>query len=371
MVRLESITKSFEGIPVVRDFSLEIQAGDRFTLLGESGCGKTTLLRLIAGFESPDGGRVVINGKDMTAVPVERRPVGFIFQNYALFPHMTVYDNIATGPRVRRQPESGMAKRIGELLEITRLTALRDAWPDRLSGGERQRVAIARAIVNEPEILLLDEPLSALDATLRQKLRAELVEIQKALNITFLFVTHDQEEAMSLATRMGIMHEGRLLQSGDPRELYDRPASPYAARFLGEVNTLRGVAGKQEGRRVTLSLGAAGTLLCETGQRLNAGQEVSGFIRPERMFFAEPAGGDPLVQTLEGTVIDRQFLGGFTRYHVQLKNGATLRVPSPHSGLGSEDPEVGRNDPVRVWFSGRDLILFPDGGTAMPQTEST
>ncbi|SVC29369.1 uncharacterized protein METZ01_LOCUS282223, partial [marine metagenome] len=240
MVKLDSISKSFGGKPVVENVSLEIEEGERFTLLGRSGCGKTTLLRLIAGFETPDSGTIAIEGQDVGSLPVEQRPVGLIFQNYALFPHMTVYDNIAVGPRIRRHPEIDIAKSIDELLEITHLQALRDAHPGQISGGEAQRVALARAVINRPKILLLDEPLSALDPSLRQHLREELVEMQRALGITFLFVTHDQEEAMGLATRMGIMDNGCLQQVGTPSELYERPQTTFIAEFLGEVNRLSG-----------------------------------------------------------------------------------------------------------------------------------
>ena len=225
MLKLDSISKSFGGNTVLENISLEIESGERFTLLGRSGCGKTTLLRIIAGFENPDSGSIFIDGQDVGSLPVEQRPIGMIFQNYALFPNMSVYDNIAVGPRIRKQPEPQIASKIEELLEITHIRSLRDVYPRQISGGEAQRVALARAVINRPKILLLDEPLSALDLSLRQNLREELVDMQRTLGITFLFVTHDQEEAMGLATHMGIMDNGCLQQVGTPTELYEKPDS--------------------------------------------------------------------------------------------------------------------------------------------------
>ena len=260
MVKLEGITKAFDSRKVLENCSLEIEEGERFVLLGQSGCGKTTLLRLIAGFDQPDQGRIWIGGQEISSLPVEQRPVGFIFQRHALFPHMNVYDNIAVGPRVRGLPEPEIASQIDKLLEITRLTELRHAWPGQLSGGESQRVALARAVINKPKVLLLDEPLSALDEGLRQNLREELMDIQRTFGITFLFVTHDQEEAMSLADRMSILEGGSFLQVGTPQTLYDQPADPFTASFLGEINRLEGTVIQQTGNQITLSLQEAGNL---------------------------------------------------------------------------------------------------------------
>ena len=244
MLKLESVSKSFGEKSVLKDISLEIREGERFTLLGQSGCGKSTLLRLIAGFETPDKGKIWIEGKEVNSLPIEKRPIGLIFQNYALFQHMTVYDNIATGPRVRHLSESEIAKQVDELLELTHLKKVKNSYPQHISGGEAQRVALARAVINRPKILLLDEPLSALDPSLRQYLRLELIEMQKALGITFLFVTHDKEEAMSIATEMCIMEKGSIKQYGSPKELYEKPKSSFIANFLGEINCLNGTVEK-------------------------------------------------------------------------------------------------------------------------------
>ncbi len=356
MVRLESVSKSFGAKEVIRELSLQVEPGERFILLGRSGCGKTTLLRMIAGFEAPDRGSILIGGEEVGPLPVERRPVGIIFQNYALFPHMTVYDNIAVGPRIRHVPESETEKQIGELLEVTRLTELRGAYPERLSGGEAQRVALARAIINQPKILLLDEPLSALDPALRQSLREELVEIQKTLGITFLFVTHDQEEAMSLATRMGILEEGRLLQTGTPEELYDSPNSPFVAEFLGDINRLSGTVEEQSGTRVTVSIGMAGTIRGESGTEYSKGQQVTCFIRPEKIYFGGARKGGH--NTLEGILQGEAFFGSFTRYRVELKNGQTITVTQPHGQRGDGTPVGRKGDAVRLGFAPEDVKLF-------------
>ncbi len=359
MVKLESISKSFADKTVIRDFSLTIESGERFILLGRSGCGKTTLLRILAGFEHPDRGTIRIDGDPVGSLPVERRPVGFIFQTHALFPHMTVYDNIAVGPRVRQVPEPEIAGRIEELLKITRLEGLRDAWPRRLSGGESQRVALARAIINQPRILLLDEPLSALEPSLRQSLREELVEMQKALDITFLFVTHDQEEAMSLATRMGILEDGHLLQVGTPADLYKRPNSPFVAGFLGDVNRLAGSVEDHAQNRVRILLDGGDRIESVSESAFDPGQRVTCFIRPENMRFAADA-SLPTLNCLEGTVISKSFFGSCTRYKVQLKAGAVLQVPVQH-GSG-ETPATGfeKADRVRVVFAVEDVLLFPE-----------
>jgi ABC-type Fe3+/spermidine/putrescine transport system ATPase subunit len=353
MVRLESITKSFGPKTVLEDCSLTIEEGERFVLLGQSGCGKTTLLRLIAGFDQPDRGRIFIGGQEVGALPVEQRPVGFIFQRHALFPHMNVYDNIAVGPRVRGIPESEIERQIDELLEITRLTELRHAWPGQLSGGESQRVALARAVINKPKVLLLDEPLSALDDSLRQNLREELMDMQRAFGITFLFVTHDQEEAMSLADRMSILESGSLLQVGTPQALYDQPADPFTASFLGEINRLEGTVLQQTGNQVTLSLHEAGTLTALSDNTYAENTQLHCFLRPERLSLKDRGVGEA-VNCLEGTVIQKLFFGNRFQYRVQLKNESVLNVQVPYS----ESTIWEKGDSLSVSFAYRDVYLF-------------
>ena len=353
MVRLEHVSKSFGARSVLDNCSLTIEEGERFVLLGQSGCGKTTLLRLIAGFDQPDNGSIFIDGQDIGVLPVEQRPVGFIFQRHALFPHMNVYDNIAVGPRVRGVPEPEIEKQIDTLLEITRLGPLRRAWPGQLSGGESQRVALARAVINKPKVLLLDEPLSALDESLRQDLREELMDIQRAFGTTFLFVTHDQEEAMSLADRMSILEGGRLLQVGTPQALYDQPADPFTASFLGEVNTLEATVTGQSGNQVTLSLDQAGTLTALTETSYTSGTRLYCYVRPERLLLNDSGTGET-VNRLEGRVIQKLFFGNRVRYRIQLHNEKILNVQVPYG----ENTTWEKGDPLAVTFKPQDVYLF-------------
>ena len=353
MVRLEGITKSFGPKTVLKDCSLVIEEGERFVLLGQSGCGKTTLLRLIAGFDRPDSGRILIGGEEVGALPVEQRPVGFIFQRHALFPHMNVYDNIAVGPRVRDIPENEIERQIDELLEITRLTELRHAWPGQLSGGESQRVALARAVVNKPKVLLLDEPLSALDESLRQNLRVELMDIQRAFGITFLFVTHDQEEAMSLADRMSILEGGSLLQVGSPQTLYDQPADPFTASFLGDINRLEGTVVQQTENRVTLSLGEAGTVTALSDITHTNNTKLNCYLRPERLLLNDRTASEE-GNRLDGKVVQKLFFGNRFQYRVQLKNESILNVQVP----SGENALWKKGDAVTVGFEDKDIFLF-------------
>ncbi len=361
MVRLDSISKSFGDNTVVDNISLEIEAGERFTLLGRSGCGKTTLLRMIAGFETPDSGTISIEGQDVGSLPIEKRPVGLIFQNYALFPHMSVYDNIAVGPRIRKHSESETAKRIDELLEITHLKALRDVYPGQISGGEAQRVALARAVINRPKILLLDEPLSALDLSLRQRLREELIEMQRALGITFLFVTHDQEEAMGLATRMGIMDKGCLQQVGTTAELYERPETDFIAEFLGDVNRLTGKVEQRTGNQITVSLGAVGNIQCVSEIPGLENQNITCYVRPEKLFFDTDRPQTQPVNIFQGTLRDIQFFGSHSRYQLELAGGQTLTLSIQHRKPRTAQYSIG--DSVRVLCAVSDVFTARRGAS--------
>jgi len=360
MIRLEHIHKAFGDLSVLRDFSLELEPGERFVLLGPSGCGKTTLLRLIAGFEMPDAGAIYIEGQNVGALPVERRPVGFIFQRHALFPHKTVYDNIAVGPRVRGMDEAEIERRVGELLEITRLAAKRHAWPAQLSGGEAQRVALARAVINRPKLLLLDEPLSALDESLRQNLREELMEMQQAFGITFLFVTHDREEAMTLAHRMSVLHAGRPLQVGASETLYRRPQHPVVAGFLGEINRLHGVVASVSGLQVTLRLTGEGALTGVAQTPLKPGDSAMACIRPEHWQVLAPDTRTPDENPLAGTVRTVSFLGSRLRLSIELTGGDVVHALCSHA------PETGRLTPgtrVSLACSSEEVMVF-SGETA-------
>ena len=242
-IALVGVSRFHGAHQALADLNLAIGAGEFFSLLGPSGCGKTTTLRLIAGFDRPDRGRILLQGRDLTAAPPHRRPVNLVFQNYALFPHLNVWDNVAFGPRSQRLPDGEVRRRVGELLEVVRLGELARRRPHQLSGGQQQRVALARALVNAPAALLLDEPLAALDPDLRRTMRAELQRIQRQVGITFLLVTHDREEALSLSDRLAVLHRGRLEQVGTPRQLYDQPRTALVATFLGAANLLPEPAG--------------------------------------------------------------------------------------------------------------------------------
>ncbi len=356
MIELQGISKSFGDHSVIRDFSLKIDPEERFILLGQSGCGKTTLLRILAGFETPDSGEILINGQRVNQLAVEDRPVGFIFQNHALFPHMTVYDNIAVGPRIRGVAESDIARQIDELLSITHLEGLRSAWPGTLSGGESQRIALARALANKPRILLLDEPLSALDPGLRQNLRDELVEMQQALGITFLFVTHDQAEAMSLGTRIGILEEGNLLQVGQPEELYNRPQSAFVAGFLGDINQLSGSVVHSADGQTQIRLSSGESLGFLSDQGFPEGQSVNCYIRPEKMCFASDKAENHANNSLQGTVMGKSFFGNQTHYKIQLQNGTCISVPVYHQENSGKSYENG--DRVFILFAIDDVLVF-------------
>ena len=271
---------------------------------------------------------------------------------------MDVYDNIAVGPRVRGIPESEIASQIDALLEITRLNELRHAWPGQLSGGESQRVALARAVINKPKVLLLDEPLSALDESLRQNLREELMDIQRAFGITFLFVTHDQEEAMSLATRMGILEGGRLLQVGTPSDLYNHPESPFVAGFLGAVNRLSGIIERQNSGHTVVALGSGIKINCEPQSAYAPGQAVSCFIRPEKMFFCSGEKSGPSLNRVNALIVEKTFLVNQTQYQAKLENGQTCTVPVRHDSGQEKNIVFHSGDRVEILFSAHDVIQF-------------
>ncbi|MCX7784029.1 MAG: ABC transporter ATP-binding protein [Meiothermus sp.] len=315
-VRLEGITKRFGDQKAVDNVSLEIRDGEFFSLLGPSGCGKTTLLRMIAGFDTPDEGRVIIGGKDMTEVPPYLRPVNTVFQNYALFPHMTVEQNIAFGLRMKKMPRDEIARRVQWALELINLPGYEKRRTDQMSGGQRQRIALARALVNEPEVLLLDEPLSALDLKLRQELRVDLMNLQERLGITFIFVTHDQEEALVMSDRIAVMNKGRIEQLGPTEEIYELPKTAFVAKFIGDSNLIPAQA--LEPRRVRTPIGE---FVLDDEDALTPGQQVLLSIRPEkiRLFREKPS----LPNVFRARVDDIIYTGSENQY-VLLVDGQRL-----------------------------------------------
>lgn len=307
-VRLQDVSKTYGKVPAVNRISLTVQQGEFFTLLGASGSGKTTLLRLIGGFQIPDTGCIWIGGEDVSRLPAYRRNVHTVFQDYALFPHLSVYENVGYALKVKRSPLDELKKRVNEALKLVRLADMGDRLPDQLSGGQRQRVALARAIVDRPDVLLLDEPLSALDAKIRVELREELKQLQRQTGITFIYITHDQEEALALSDRIGILKEGKLLQVGTPLEVYEQPVDLYVAEFIGRANFLDGVmleVGDRTGKVLIGDRIVEGTLTAE----ISPGNPVRLVVRPENIILNKtPAIG------YQATIIQSQYLGYATSY---------------------------------------------------------
>jgi putrescine transport system ATP-binding protein len=320
IVRIERATKRFGAVVAVDNVDLEIARGELFALLGGSGCGKSTLLRLLAGLETPDSGRILIDGEDMTGVPPHRRPVNMMFQSYALFPHMDVVANVGYGLRRDGTPKSEIAARVAQALALVRLEELGARKPSQLSGGQRQRVALARALIKRPKILLLDEPLAALDRKLREGTRFELVRLQEQLGLTFIVVTHDQEEAMSMASRLAVMNAGRIVQTGAPHELYEQPASRFVADFIGIANILE--TGAAEGRDRWLAL------------------------RPEKI--ALNAERTDAAHTMAGRIVDIAYEGGRSLYRVAVDEGRIMIVSSANV-LRTRDGPFRRGQDV--WLS--------------------
>jgi putrescine transport system ATP-binding protein len=334
-LRIERLVKRFgPDAAAVDGVSLDVGRGEFFALLGPSGCGKTTLLRLLAGFERPDEGRILIAGSDMAGVPPDARPVNMMFQSYALFPHMSVAQNVAFGLQQDRRPKDEIARRVGAMLDLVQLARLAERRPSQLSGGERQRVALARALVKEPQILLLDEPLTALDRKLREETRYELVRIQERVGITFLMVTHDQEEAMSMASRVAVMNGGRIAQVGAPQDVYEAPASRFVADFLGAVNVFDGKVAAVEGSRHRIDSEEAGaSLVIERAPALPQGSQVAVAVRPEKIALAAaPIAG--AANALHGTIVAVAYRGEASTYRVALASGKILRVTVPNSARG-------------------------------------
>ena len=326
-IKIRNVVKKFDNVVAVDDIWLDIYRGEFFSLLGPSGCGKTTLLRLLAGFETPDSGAIEIDGVDMSDVPPYRRPVNMMFQSYALFPHMTVEQNIAFGLKQERMPRAEIARRVDEILNLVQLTEFARRKPHQLSGGQKQRVALARAVIKKPKLLLLDEPLGALDRKLREKTQFELVNIQESLGLTFVIVTHDQDEAMTVSTRIAIMDRGRAVQVGTPGEIYEYPNSLYVAEFLGEANVFEGRvvdAGKDHVR--VHSPESDCDIYADRGVDAADGQEVYAAIRPEKIEIAKAPPLDASVNCISGVVYDIGYLGSSSVYHVRLANGGKVKV---------------------------------------------
>lgn len=328
-IQLANICKKFEGSEkeVIRDLSLNVKKGEFLTLLGPSGCGKTTTLRMIAGFEQPTSGEIIIDGEDITNKSPHERCVNTVFQNYALFPHMNIFDNIAFGLKMKKVSKEEIKEKVYEMLHMIQLEGYEKRMPSQLSGGQMQRVAIARAVINNPKVLLLDEPLGALDLKLRKAMQIELKHLQKRLGITFIFVTHDQEEALTMSDRIVVMKEGVIEQLGTPDEIYERPVTRFVADFIGDTNILEGKIKNIKSNEAMLQIGSAEDTIRISSMNLSVGQDVCVALRPERIKLkASPDEGDVY---LKGKLKDRIYTGIAYKTIVELNNGKEMTVNEP------------------------------------------
>ena len=327
-VRLDRVTKRFHDFTAVDQLSLDIEPGEFFSLLGPSGCGKTTTLRMIGGFEEATSGTIYLGDADVTGLPPFKRDVNTVFQNYALFPHLSVFENVAFGLRRRRTPDADVRSRVADMLELVELPGYQARKPGQLSGGQQQRIALARALINHPKVLLLDEPLGALDLKLRKQMQIELKRIQTEVGITFIYVTHDQEEAMTMSDRIAVMRAGHIEQLGPPEELYERPRTAFVAGFLGVSNLLEGqVAGTEDGM-VVVQLGD-GTMLRAPAEGVNGATSVRLGVRPEKLRVTAGGVTDAAASdanAMEGTVLDASYIGVSTQYLVKTRDGHRMTV---------------------------------------------
>jgi spermidine/putrescine transport system ATP-binding protein len=360
-IGLDGVAKEFhsrgETVTAVRGIDLAIRTGEFFSMLGPSGCGKTTTMRMIAGFEEPTRGTVRLDGRDVTAAPPNKRDVNMVFQSYALFPHMSVFENVAFGLRRKSVPKDQITRQVGEMLEIVDLTGREQRRPRELSGGQQQRVALARALVNHPKALLLDEPLGALDLKLRQAMQVELKRIQREVGITFVYVTHDQNEALTMSDRIAVMNDGVIEQLGPPRDIYEHPATRFVAGFIGTSNLLAGSLARVTGGQGVIEVSPDERIIVRAGRsELTAGQEVELTVRPEKIELAAgpgPAGGC----ALRGTITEVVYLGTSTSFSVHTTTGADVVVFQQNSA--SADTPVGRGD--EVWLTWDPQHSYPIG----------
>lgn len=333
ILQIKNITKDFGDGPVLDNLCLDVYPGEFLTLLGPSGCGKTTTLRIIAGLERPDDGQVLLDGTDMTRLPPEKRPLNTVFQNYALFPHMNVFQNIAYGLRVLHVNRQEQQRRVAEALNLVRLTGYEKRMPSQLSGGQRQRVAIARSVVLKPRVLLLDEPLGALDLKLRQEMQRELKQLQQRLGITFIYITHDQEEALNMSSRVVIMRRGVVEQVGTPEDVYEHPRTLFAADFVGQSNLLHGFISSADGENLTFRTGGVEMpAMASASFQPRVGQKAVLCLRPQRVRY----GSEPQhTMTLKGTLLSKEYVGGMQHTRIALNEQVVLSAVNQSSELDS------------------------------------
>ena len=371
-VRLVGVTKSFGDFVAVDRIDLEVNDGEFFSLLGPSGCGKTTTLRMIGGFEQPTSGLIELQGQDVTWLPPYRRNVNTVFQNYALFPHLTIFDNVAFGLRRRKLPEKDVRSRVTEMLELVELPGFERRRPGQISGGQAQRVALARALVNKPAVLLLDEPLGALDLKLRKQMQVELKRIQQEVGITFIYVTHDQEEAMTMSDRIAVMNRGRYEQLGDPETLYERPSTPFVASFLGVSNLLPAKIGERDGARVWCSLDD-GTRVQVPAAAIDGKTSIRLGVRPEKIRLQPAADGEATGEAaggsnrIRGRVVDASYLGVSTSYIVESTSGARVTIYEQNVERTSHGSLHRPGDDVFLsWSPDHTFAVVSDGASTRP-----
>lgn len=360
LLSLSNLTKQFGGKTVLDSLDLDIYDGEFITLLGPSGCGKTTLLRLIAGFEQPDCGSISLSGVDLTGTPPEGRPLNTVFQHYALFPHMSVFDNVAYGLKMEKRPPDEIRDRVDEALAMVQLQDYARRKPQQLSGGQQQRVAIARAVVKRPRLLLLDEPLSALDYKLRRTMQVELKRLQRELGITFVFVTHDQEEALSMSDRVAVLKDGVVQQLGTPREVYERPANLFTARFVGETNFFPGTVDAVNDGDIIVDVFGLKRTLRKPDFELHPGQAVHVLLRPEDIRVLEPTDK----QGLAGRIVERNYKGSTLDSVIHLDDGTEVLASE---FFDEDDPafDYRLGEPVRVsWVDGWEWLLPEESSSA-------
>src|SRR4051812_10557356 len=334
LLEIRNVTRRFGEFTAVDDVSLSVEAGEFFCLLGPSGCGKTTLLRMVAGFDLPNGGSIWLDGRDMTGVPPEKRNVHTVFQSYALFPHMTVAQNIGFPLQMAQIAEAEIAGRVDEALEDVSLTGMSARYPNELSGGQRQRVAVARALINRPKLLLLDEPLAALDAKLRESVQLELIGLQKEVGITFVYVTHDQSEALALSHRIAVMNHGRVEQVDEPSKIYGFPRNRFVADFIGQCNLLDGEIRSCAGERMVIALSGIGDVTASNIENDTPGLKGALALRPEKVAIGRELPADPDFNRFSGKVHDFLYLGDVSIYIVELTSGLRIEALLPNSSPG-------------------------------------
>ncbi|MEH2207552.1 MAG: ABC transporter ATP-binding protein [Nostoc sp.] len=354
-VELRNVFKFFNQEPAVNGIDLDVRQGEFFSILGPSGCGKTTTLRLIAGFEIADAGKVFIQGQSMTNVPPYRRPVNTVFQSYALFNHLNVWNNIAFGLRLKKISKSKIEARVQEVLKLVKMESLRSRFPNQLSGGQQQRVALARALVNRPTVVLLDEPLGALDLKLRKEMQVELSNLHKDLGLTFVMVTHDQEEALSLSDRIAVMNQGKIEQVGTPSQIYERPCTSFVADFIGDTNLFSGeiVAVDSSNIKISTKMGLSIVISRAEDTPTELSQAVVVSVRPEKIQLSLYPPNLP-VNCFEGRLINIMYLGTHVNYVMELTNGISINVLQPNT-LGTL-PD--RDTPIYAWWAETDCLAI-------------